>query len=462
MLFIVILEGRMTRLRGSVLCFCFLINACGTEGETSAPPPDIAPNPTYQREIRPAIEAHCLDCHARGGVAGLPLDSWASVSALREGIVSAVDSGHMPPWPASAECRALRDSRALSQQVRKTFAGWRRDGYPEGDEADYATPARAIESGDVTRPTKVLSTGGYLPAPNIDSGRCFILTALDSDTYVTAIQVTPGQTSEVHHAHLERVDALTLSALMLLDRQSAAPGYPCEANPSLASDNLFTYLPGDSKTVFPEGDALFIEGKGALILKIHYNTYQSSLPPVEDETTVALWTLPPGAAPEHIVYRSAALANLHIPAGAKHVVASATTSMSMVSRVGGYFGYGGVFLPGELIGVSAHAHQLATSVASSLERKDGSTECLLDVPRWDFHWQLNYQFEEPLRYSESDSLHVECDYDNSAEHQPIVSGVQQAPRDVNWGDRTIDEMCLHMLWLRFDAPAFLRAWRATH
>jgi hypothetical protein len=35
-----------------------------------------------------------------------------------------------------------------------------------------------------------------------------------------------------------------------------------------------------------------------------------------------------------------------------------------------------------------------------------------------------------------------CVYDNSAAHQPVVNGVQQAPRDVAWGEGTLDEMCL--------------------
>jgi hypothetical protein len=40
---------------------------------------------------------------------------------------------------------------------------------------------------------------------------------------------------------------------------------------------------------------------------------------------------------------------------------------------------------------------------------------------------------------------MNCQYDNSAKNQPAYQGKQQAPRDVNWGEGTTDEMCLGIL-----------------
>jgi len=39
-------------------------------------------------------------------------------------------------------------------------------------------------------------------------------------------------------------------------------------------------------------------------------------------------------------------------------------------------------------------------------------------------------------------LRLTCRYDNSPDNQPIVNGEQVAPRDVRWGEGTLDEMCL--------------------
>ncbi len=46
-----------------------------------------------------------------------------------------------------------------------------------------------------------------------------------------------------------------------------------------------------------------------------------------------------------------------------------------------------------------------------------------------------------------DQLAVECHWDNSSANQPIVNGLPQVPRDVNWGPNTSDEMCVGGIYL---------------
>ena len=73
---------------------------------------------------------------------------------------------------------------------------------------------------------------------------------------------------------------------------------------------------------------------------------------------------------------------------------------------------------------------------------------LLEIPHWDFHWQQAYQFTTPVALQPSDTLVVECDWDNSYQNQPVVGGQKQMPRDVSWGESTLDEMCVSFLFLR--------------
>jgi hypothetical protein len=83
-------------------------------------------------------------------------------------------------------------------------------------------------------------------------------------------------------------------------------------------------------------------------------------------------------------------------------------------------------------------------------RKDGTTDCLLNITRWDFHWLGDYYFETPVRIDPGDRVYVECHWDNTAGHQKIVNGEQQAPRDLHWG--TDDEMCGAVLTYSVVAP----------
>ena len=39
-------------------------------------------------------------------------------------------------------------------------------------------------------------------------------------------------------------------------------------------------------------------------------------------------------------------------------------------------------------------------------------------------------------------MEVTCTYDNSAGNQPLIDGEQMDPMDIEWGDGTLDEMCL--------------------
>jgi hypothetical protein len=107
--------------------------------------------------------------------------------------------------------------------------------------------------------------------------------------------------------------------------------------------------------------------------------------------------------------------------------------------------------------MTPHAHAWATRLTSSLTPSGGANACLVDVPRWDYGWQFDYMFEEGVKYSPTDVLHVECTFSNTADHQPIVGGAPTPVRTIKFGERTLDEMCVHYLWLRFKYSDFAGA-----
>ena len=67
---------------------------------------------------------------------------------------------------------------------------------------------------------------------------------------------------------------------------------------------------------------------------------------------------------------------------------------------------------------------------------------MLSISRWDLNWASGYLLDRPRPFELGrDRLYVECRYDNSAAHQPMVDGVRGEPRDVEWGVSAADEMC---------------------
>ncbi len=110
-----------------------------------------------------------------------------------------------------------------------------------------------------------------------------------------------------------------------------------------------------------------------------------------------------------------------IPAGANdHVVkAEMTTSADVTLRS---------LLP--------HTHLRGKSWEYTATYPDGRTDVLLSVPKYDFNWQTEYIFAEPLKLPKGTTLRAVAHYDNSAGNKdnpdPSI--------DVAWGDQTWEEM----------------------
>jgi hypothetical protein len=433
----------------------------------------------YHRDVRSILEANCVECHTQGGIGPSRLDDWATVRSLGRSIVSAVSAGRMPPWPADDSCRPMVDSRALSQADKARLVDWELDGFLEGNPAEYVAPTRRQRT-QLGPPTRVLNFDSpFTPAANSDSYRCFNIGTLEADTYITALDIVPGATSEVHHVQLHRVDAAGAQMVRDLDAAAAGSGYPCMSSGVLASSsqNLFSYRPGSQAVALPPGDAVYIKAGSGLVLQIHYNTQflKRGELPVPDQTRVEVWTVAPDAPPKYVIYRTGVLSPLTgkgdgflpkvlqstIAIDAMNSIGESTLRMSQVSARGsGILGLGGAtsgYIPGEIVGMTPHAHAWAKQMSATLQREGGQPECLLDIPRWDYGWQLDYMYQQGVPYGPDDLLHVSCNYDNTAANQPLIDGERRPVQTITFGENTLNEMCLHYLWLRFEYAAFVAA-----
>jgi hypothetical protein len=408
---------------------------------------------TYHKQIRGMLESNCLSCHIAGGIGPFALDNWASVKMVAGPVVNAVKSRIMPPWPAASDCTPIRDSRALSEADIALFTQWQTANFPEGDPKDYVPPPPAAAEADIGPATLTLDAGmKYTPGVNADDYRCFLTNhTFDQDTWLTAVDIVPDQRGEVHHVQVHRITATQLSQLEATDQSSPGSGYPCNSGLVL-SQNMFSWRPGGTRVTFDKGDAAYIQAGSSIMLQVHYNTVflPAETPPTADQTKVQFWTLPAGQLPDRVIYRTGVTAGVNVPPNNNHVVSTATQRMQQLAAVGPT----GLFVPGEIIGMTPHAHQIASEMTADMTA-GGQKTCLINVPKWDFNWQLDYLFPTGVKYAATDSITATCVYDNSAQHQPVVDGVQQQPRTVTFGEGSLDEMCLHYVWLRMDRKAFL-------
>jgi len=81
-------------------------------------------------------------------------------------------------------------------------------------------------------------------------------------------------------------------------------------------------------------------------------------------------------------------------------------------------------------------HVRGKDMTYKLAYPDGRTETLLNVPRYDFNWQLGYEVAAPIRVPKGSRLTVTAHFDNSANNKfnPDPN------RTVYYGDMTWEEM----------------------
>jgi hypothetical protein len=408
--------------------------------------PVVDPNaPTYQAAIRPLIDQHCVSCHVSGGPAPFSMEhkaeEWAAGPAWWAALTSSsVASGQMPPWMPDESCRSLAASRAMPDADRQTWAAWAAGGYPIGAEADYkpivAPPALEEDLGPPQLELGIKMPYTPSEATGPDDYRCFILDhRFDKDTFITGTNVAPGTREIVHHVILYAIAPEQVSAIQRLDAEDTEPGYTCFAGPGGSNPrNVGAWVPGSLPARLSNNTAIVIPEGSKIVMQMHYNTLAvpGDAPTPADQTRAQIWTLPEGQLPDFAL-RVVPFANLdmRIPAGEASSAQIRDYKIPEDSTV---------------VGLAHHMHTLGTSIKAELIR-EGQDTCLVDIPAWDFNWQQGYRFlpGEELQVKKGDILRQTCIYDNSPANQPIIDGQQQQPRNVRWGESTLDEMCLTYL-----------------
>ena len=84
-----------------------------------------------------------------------------------------------------------------------------------------------------------------------------------------------------------------------------------------------------------------------------------------------------------------------------------------------------------------HAHYLCRSMSAWATLPNGERRDLFRIDRWDFDWQDDYTFREPMALPAGTRFAFEYHYDNSLGNP---SNPSDPPRRVTLGDRSTDEM----------------------
>jgi hypothetical protein len=315
-----------------------------------------------------------------------------------------------------------------------------------------------------------------------DDYRCFLLDpGLATDGSVTSVQIEPGQPKVVHHVILFRVAPAQVGSAKTLDAKSTGPGWSCFGGTGLPAgaggglvsslDNanwVAAWAPGWGGNRLPEGTGVSLPAGSQIVMQVHYNLLNGR----GADRSRALLTVAPSSAdlePLETVLLPGPV-ELACARGEQGRLCDRNEALFDLSRK---YGTGAAFMPAGLLilcrGTAAnpkaspvsrcdrristpttihvaagHMHLLGTSIRIELNPGTPRARMLLDIPRWDFHWQNAYTLARSVDARAGDVVRVTCRHDATrrAEGAP---GIPATPRYVLWGEGTTDEMCLGIL-----------------
>ena len=433
----------------------------------------------------PALQANCASCHNPGqvGAAHWTLDTADDAKAISDGIGSVVESGYMPPWPASPHGVELLNSKRLDQATIDAIVQWSRAGGPLDVPASTKLTPKGGPQVAAPRHDAVLQMpeayAGSLSVPN--DYRCFVLDPhLTEPTYLTGYEVTPDQRAEIHHVQIFHIDATQVAEAATRSGSDGKPGWSCYGTVDLPTKHRdrsqrtvpgFTgqagliagWVPGQDPVVYPDNSGILLQPGDALVLQVHYH-YDTA--PTPDRTTVSIQTDPGSAnlkridiinpiAPVEIPCtpgstaslcdRNAALtddANLYGPigsaaeAGLLAVCGKSSDQLAATFQNGVAASTCDYTVPesGTIVSVFGHEHTLGKDFRMTLDPDTANPTLLLDIPTWNFDWQMNYGLAKPIHVDAGQKIRMDCSWDRSLDPN-------RPPKYIVFAEGTEDEMC---------------------
>jgi hypothetical protein len=377
----------------------------------------------------------------------------------------------MPPWSADPRYGDFTNNPSLSQNEIDTIVAWVDQGAKEGDPKDLPPAPQFNEAWEIGKPDVILAMPEEhtIAAAGADDYIYFrVPTNFTEDKWIQAVEFRPGNKRVVHHAavFIESPDLLEMAKA---NANRAGKSFDPRAVPSLfesesgnvlrkegtvrrvgpdvpviddgcSSPNggaiggnagarlLCVYAPGRNADIWPSGTAKRVPAGSNFIFQMHYA--KTTGKPEKDRTMVGLRF---ARAPVEKMIESRDVTNFFfkIPPGAENHEATACYVFPRDVQLMNYM---------------PHMHVRGKAARFDLEYPDGRKETILNIPRYDFNWQLWY--DTSTKIPKGTTMKVYAWYDNS----PNNKFNPNPNATVYYGDQTWEEMHFPSYGLVLDDP----------
>ena len=421
----------------------------------------IKPAVTFTKDIASIFFKSCAECHRPGEAAPFSVLSYKDVRPWAKSIKEKVVSREMPPWHADPHFGQWANDPRLTQAEIDTITAWVDSGAPEGSAQDLPPVPGFTQGWRIGQPDLVLPIPETfkLEASGPDEYQYFeVDPGFTRDMYVQQAEARPGNRKIVHHiivfvnppdnaptkpkpskAEVEaREKQMTYYREGFLKRTKVdAPVHndSCQLPNGGAGERMdatddggnivwvAVYAPGTPPYRLPATTALKVPAGSKLLFQIHYSKVMGSEQTDRSMIGLTFAKQPPA---KELLVRAVANEYFRLPAGASdHQVTACWTVPEDIN----------------VYALMPHMHMRGKSQKLEAIYPDGRREVLLNVPRWDFAWQTNYEMKQAVMLPKGTRILVTSTFDNSTRNKfnPDPSKI------VRWGEPTYDEMLINFM-----------------
>jgi hypothetical protein len=406
---------------------------------------------TFAKNVLPILQKNCQSCHRPGQVAPMSLLSYQEARPWAKAIKAAVTERKMPPWFADPKYGHFINDRSLKQSDIDTLVKWADSGAQEGNPKDAPAPVQWPKDGWQIQPEIVMDLPPHdVPAKGVLEWELIAFPApFKGDAWVTSMELLPGEASVVHHicfSFEKHKPSTVYNRYEWVAVPRDASGNPTPGNtgfgdlpdmhtalrnvgntevvlrpgaPTLRNNNDFCYIPGNSVDDYrPWKAGKLVPAGSDMIVSLHYTTNGKA---VVDRTRIGFTVAKTPPPKKFVVQQGGEDTPVIEPstASSKAVFSSAyNPNFAIPPNDGNYRAppMDITFLKDvELVRLRPHAHVRGKSTQYTVTYPDGRDETVLNVPQYDFNWQIAYGVS--LKLPKGSRMHFEFRYDNSANNK---------------------------------------------
>jgi hypothetical protein len=397
----------------------------------TAPPPV-----TFYKDALPVLQKNCQTCHRPGESGPMSFLSYETTRPWAKAIKTAVLTKKMPPWFADPHYGKFSNDRSMTQADIDTLVSWADTGAQAGNLKDAPKPIDWVEGWRIGKPDQVISmpVAFNIPASGtIDYQYIVIPTGFTEDKFIQLSEARPGNPAVVHHiiAFIREpgnpwlkeaqpgVPFVPRERARRAEEEAKNGDKPKQQDGGGFGDFLAGYAPGTLPNVMKPGQAKLVKAGSDLVLQMHYTANGKATTDISKIGIVFATTKPT----ERVLTLAASNASFAIPPGDSNYQVDSKLTLQDDAM---------------LINLLPHMHFRGKSFEYRVTYPSGEKETLLDVPHYDFNWQLTYELAQPKLLPKGTVIECTAHYDNS----PNNRYNPDPAKEVHFGEQTWEEMMI--------------------